>query len=325
MNSTWIYSNVTNVPGYVYSPGEKAFLGIFPASIFILGYIMYRYIRKPLLNSETVANRLNAFYNLTTGIIWGQFFFHSLPNATTYGFFGYKLRSLFFLFGYGIMLGYDKLSRLTHDNIHFVAPSSTRITTDYTLNKSTQEEANYVIMEGDEDGSNSWRLTAEIKDLRKRRFIAYIYYFVTIFNTIFDGFFLIYNSENSPHFVLLIIFAGDKVMDSIALFTVLIHGKMYSSSDWRRKLFYFLFCGWPIVILLSVVPVFANISIDTISLIIGHISTGIFYGVFAGVMLWYANHFQHMESDPITKKQIRVSFVLFLVMALLSWTTGFFV
>ena len=323
MNGTFIFQNVTKVSGVIYSTGEKTFLGFIPAFIFIIGVAMYKYVRRPLLNSESTANRLDIFYNHATGIIWGQFFFHYLPNATTYGQFGYKLRSLFVLLGYGAMLGYDKLSRISSDNVNFVAPST--VSSDYTLKRGNQEEADYIIMDGSADGSDNWKITEELKELRNRRIIAYIYYVMATFNCFADGLFIIYNSAYTPHILLLALFLVDKVMKSIALFTVLIHAKMYAKRNWRRKLFYALLVGWPLIVLASLIPTFCNINVAQACAWINHIALGIFYGIFAGIMLWYANHFQHMESDNITKKQLRISFVVFIEMALASWLTGYFI
>jgi len=123
----------------VYEAWEKVLLSLVPLLVLAIGFLMYRRVKRPPNGSEdSAASRLAIFYNLAAGIIWGQFFFHSLPNATTYGEFGYRLRSVFFLLGYGIMLGYDRFARTSHSNRNFVGRSGTSKGTEYTLKRDNQ-------------------------------------------------------------------------------------------------------------------------------------------------------------------------------------------
>lgn len=327
-------TNVTWVDPSLYDEGEKAVLGLVPLLVLFIAYLMYKRIKRPPNGSDdSTANRLSIFYNLAAGIIWGQFFFHSLPNATTYGEFGYRLRSVFFLLGYGVMLGYDRFARTSHSNRNFVGRSGTSRGTEYTLKRDTSPmgpmgvgmDADYVRMEGNENPSVLWESTEEYADLGSRRFIAYVYYVVLIFNALCDGLFLTFNSSEMSHPVMIAVFAVDKMMECVALFTVLMHARMYTRRGCSGTAFYVMLVGWPVVVFCSIILVLCGVTADQTSLWINHLALGVFYSIFSGILLWYANHFQHMELEKPTRRELRVSFLLFVLMAFMSWITGYFV
>lgn len=325
MNTTGVPIPIWELNPALYAPWEKALLGITPVFLYMVAHVMYKRVRRPLEGADSVAKRLNIFYNLTAGIIWGQFFFHLLPNATTHGVFGYKLRSIFFLIGYGLMFGYERFSRIAHDNIHYVAPASTSIDSDLSMDRERQEEADYVRMDGNSGGEGQWYITDEMKDLKKRRFIAIVYYLIMVFHCMAGGLFLALNENDVPHVVLAFIFFIDKTLESIALYTVLIHAKMYAKKGFFRLLFLFIFYSWPLVVLASVALILADVTPDGASLWVNHIALGIFYGIAAGIFLWFSNHFQHMELKKPTRRQIIWSFIMFILMAFISWITGYFI
>lgn len=331
MNYTSASVNFTSIPATLLDPSiydawEKALVSLVPLLVLAIGFFMYRRIKMlPNGEEDSVASRLSLFYNLAAGIIWGQFFFHALPNATTHGAFGYKLRSVFFLLGYGIMLGYDRFARTSHSNKNFVGRAGTSKGTEFTLKRDRQIDADYVKMDGSSNPSVLWEGAEEYSDLSSRRFIAYVFYLVLIFNALCGGLFLTYNSVNTMHIVMIAIFTIDKVMESVALFTILIHSRMYTRRGCSRTTFFVMLMGWPLVVLCSIILVLCDVTSDQASQWINHLALGIFYSIFSGILLWYANHFQHMEFEKPTRRQLRVSFLLFIVTAFISWATGYFV
>ena len=324
------FTNSTGSPEDIlfatYDAWEKALIALVPLLVLAIGVLMYKRVTRRLNGEEdSASSRLAVFYNLASGIIWGQFFFHALPNATTYGVLGYRVRSVFFLLGYSLMLGYDRFARTSHTNRHFVGRSGTSRGTEYTMRKDRQLDADYVKMDGNESGSVLWESTEEYADLSQRRHIAYLFYIVLTFNAFCDGLFLAYNSENAVHIVMIAIFAVDKIMECVALFTILMHARMYTSRGCTRGWFFVLLFGWPVIVFGSIVLVLCDVTNPEASQWINHLALGIFYSIFSGILLWYANHFQHMELEKPTRKQLRVSFLLFVLMAFISWLTGYFV
>jgi len=180
-------------------------------------------------------------------------------------------------------------------------------------------------MDGNENASVLWESTEEYSDLGSRRFIAYIFYVVLIFNAFCDGLFLTYNSGDTPHMVLITIFAVDKIMECVALFTVLIHARMYTRRGCTGRMFFVMLIGWPILVFCSIILILCDVTSDQAAQWINHLALGIFYSIFSGILLWYANHFQHMELEKPTRRELRVSFLFFITTALASWITGYFV
>lgn len=326
MNVSFTNNTISITDPSVYDSWEKVLLGLVPVLVMSIAFLMYKRIKRlPNGENDSVASRLALFYKLTAGIIWGQFFFHSFINATTYGIFGYRVRSLFFLLGYSVMYAYDLFNRISHSNPNFVGRSGTSKGTEFTLRKHKQQDADYTMLSGNGDASILWDITEENLDLKKRRFIAHIYYVMITFNCMVDGLFLVYNGRVSLHIVDIILFSVIKVMESISLFTVLIHSRMYTRKNFQKKWFYVLLFGWPFVVFSSIILVLCEVTSAQVQLWINHLALGIFYSISCGIMLWFSNYFQNIELEKPTRAQIRLSFLFFISTALVYWVTELFI
>ena len=310
----------------VYVAWEKALLVLVPFLVWAVGILMYKRIRRqPNGESDTAASRLLLFYNLAAGIMWGQFFFHALPHATTYGYFGYGLNGLFVLLGYSIIKGYNVIGRTCHDNKNFVGKSPTSISTEFTLRSDVQEDGEYFRMSGNSNGGAQWDVGEEDDGLGRRRTNAHIYYITLIFTCLADGLFLTYNSTDMVHGVMILVFAIDKIIESIGLYTVLLHSRMHTRRGCNRRWFYTLFFGWPFIVFFSIMLILCNVTAGQAYTWINHLALNIFYSVFSGALLWYVNLFERMELEKPTRAQLRISYFSFVMMALLSGVTGYFV
>lgn len=322
-------SNTTWAPlpdSSIFLDYEKALIGLVPVLVLVVGILMYKYVRKPSTGQDdTSAKRLLPFYTLSAGIMWGQVFMHAFPNAATHGDLGYWFRSLFFMVGYCCMVGYERLSRTQHQNRHFVGQSSSSRTTHFTVRQDQDLEADYVVMDGDSSGANLWDASEEMVTIRRRRVTAHIYYLMITFHCLMDGLFLAYNGRATTHILLVLFFALQKCLESVALFTVLIHARMYTTRGAQKRWFFVLLLGWPLVVLCSTIIPLAEVGAETAAQWIDHVALGIFYSLFVGVLLWFANHFEHIEPEHPTKKQLRVSYFFFVATAATMWLTGVFI
>ena len=293
---------------------EKSLLAaVVPLVVMAVGIGMYKRVRR---EPESESNA-TPFYLVSAGIIWGLFFMHMLPNAITHGVLGYKFRILFFALGYYCMLGYERFSRTSHPNKNFVGrPATGRV--------APGDEGDYIDMNASESGENYWNASEDGTMLYRRRVLAHIYYIVQTGTSLVDGLFLVYNAQYTDRGLLIALYALRKILQSVALFTVLIYARMYTLRGYGKRWFFTLLLGWPIVVFFSTVLVLAEVDGETASLWINHVALGIAYSFSAGVFLWYANHFEHVELESPTRTQLRLSFVLFVVMSLSVWILVFF-
>lgn len=322
------YINGTYIPAdpSLFLDYEKAFVGLVPALVLVVGTLLYKYVRRPSTGEDdTDESRLLPLYTVSAGIMWGQFFMHVFPNATTYGELGYKFRSLFFLVGYSCMVGYERFSRTSHDNRNFVGQSVATNVTSFTLRKDQDIEADYVEMHGNSSGAPLWDASDESLVFYRRRVAAHIYYFMIAFHCLVDGLFLVFNAAKIPHLLLILVFATQKVLESVALFTVLIHARLYTTRGAKKRWFFVLLLGWPLIVLASTMIALSGVNVDTASAWINHAALGTFYSIFAGTLLWFANHFEKIEPAQPTRRQLRLSFLFWNLTALLLWGTGWFV
>lgn len=327
MNET--FSNGTAVELF-YEPGEKVVLSLVPLLTLLVGIFIYKRTNRPLQHSDSIEKRLHILYKLTAGIIWGQFFFHALPNATTYGEHGYRLRSLFFLLGYCVLLGYEELGRIVHPNPDYVAPplAKQRDEFDRTVDRTTQQRFDYLDVDdarSEVAARHAWDTEDNKMNLRGRRVVSILFYMVMAFNCVLGGFLLIDTPPGTPHMLAIAMFGINKVLESIAVFTTLMHSEMYTESSHAcgKRLFMAFLYGWSLLVACSTIPLIADLTPPKVTSYLESLGLGAFYGVFAGLLFWYAGHFQRMDLADPTKKQLVLSFLAFTVMALISWTTGY--
>lgn len=337
MNTTTIPIPTVLTGELFYSPGAKAGLALVFLPCSILGLLLYRYSRRKLMGKETMDSRMINFYSAIAGGILGQFFFHTLPNSTGAG--GdtniiYSSISVFIFIGFFIMMTIQKCSRVNNEMDYYTAPQGTGMDIKHIIDPETVSENNYykaTDITGEQFGDDMWTLLDEHKELRRRRMISALFYTIMLFETILEGFFLVYNksssSTNGGIPVLIVMFYINKIVQTFVVGTVLIHG-MFHVGNTKRTFFKGTYLSllllWCIACSLSGIPAFIDMEQSVAQSVMRNVWMSAIYSLAGGILFWIALYFVWLDRKHTNKRETAIRLFLFAILAVVAYVTGVF-
>ena len=284
----------------------------------------------------------------------GQFFFHTLPNATVHGAghapsagvsgaLGYPLLSVFVACGFYAMLLASRLGRVWHDNPYYVAASTGDESSDgvtrggsvappivHTLDGEAIELLPYHLAnesDGDAFSRDTWTLQDERSELRRRRAISVVLWLVASVVGTLEGLYLVYHQHSAlgGTWALVSAYAANKVLETVALITALLHA-LHHAAETRGA--YAVPCAlWCACATLSTLYVLLDMPWEAAAAALRHPALQIAYAACGGVLFWVALYFVWLESAaraPTVKATVARA-ALFGFAVALSWLTGFLV
>lgn len=329
-------NNATTIPVLIsgelfYSPGAKAGLALVLLPCSILGLLLYRYSRRKLMGKETMDSRMINFYSAIAGGILGQFFFHTLPNSTG-GDVGvaYSTISVFIFVGFFIMMTIQKCSRVNNEMDYYTAPQGTGMDIRHIIDSETVSENNYykaTDITGEQFGEDMWALLDEHKELKRRRMISILFYIIMLFETILEGFFLVYNKSSSGIPVLIVMFYINKLVQTFIVCVVLIHGMFHVGNPKRtffRGTYLSLLLLWTITCTLSAIPAMIDMEYYTVFTIMHNFWMTAFYAMAGGILFWIALYFVWLDRKHTNKRETGIRLFLFALFSIVAYVTGMF-
>jgi hypothetical protein len=266
-------------------------------------------------------------YTFTASALLGQFLFQALPNSTGIGTSTYSaIVNAFIMLGFFVMLCIQKCERFNHDNDYYISPESS-IEVIHMLNTDKMEIVEYYQVESDERPENYLKLEDENAELKKRRRLCILLLVIMIILCIFEGFFLIYREPSVPggSWVLFVFFFFEKCIETVIVSTNMLHAFYHATTERQWNWFLIGSIVWTISIVLSVVPVCAQMPYQDAANMITHLATSIFYASAGGVLFWFALYYIWIDRKRTDKIETFIRLTVFGGTAVASWLCGYFI
>ena len=296
----------------------------------LICFLFYRYGKKPLSGLKTFTDRMEIPYTFTASALLGQFLFQALPNSTGIGTSTYSaIVNAFIMLGFFVMLCIQKCERFNHDNEYYISPEASNgyVEVTHMLDTDKMQIVEYFQIESDEKPENHLRLEDENAELQKRRKLCFLLLVIMIILCIFEGFFLIYREPTVPggSWVLFVFFIFEKCLESAIVSTNMLHAFYHATTERQWNWYLIGSVVWSVSIVLSVIPVCAQMPYQDAANMVTHLATSIFYALAGGILFWFALYYIWIDRKRTDKVETFIRLCVFGFVAVLSWLCGYFI
>lgn len=340
-------NNITGTPE-VFSSGQKAFhvLSCVPFAVFAL--LVWKIAKKPLEKDDDgkeklYTKRLMPLYSLLVASLIGIFICVAIPHSTLRAELGsnpaytvYAVAAFGILLGFNVMVTIQMWSRIWYKNESYVLPS--HVVAEHLeplLDPKTIEVNSHSEIQGKDLPHLFDAHTAAMdktNDLFRRRVMSMVMFVVICYLTIMDGFFIVYWTDKSlamGNAWLMISMAWIvRFAYSVIICGILIHGLFHAMKGrvTRWVIGYPMFCAlYFIVLVLSSLPLLLNMSIEDATHVIQQIPFTLFYGIAAGIILWFLTYFVWIQDPSPTRASTSRHLALIWIVTLVIGVTGLFI
>lgn len=320
-----------------FTAAQKGVMPLVIPLIWVVGYIHYRVSIKPMPEHEDEYSRWGVWYWVVGACVIGKTLFHSIPNATLHTVVGpeeYAAEGLltFSVFlGLCIMVMYQEIGRVWHENIYYSTPSNVQPQEDM-LNRETRMKQRNVEIDNLSDFGEQYSTGVDKnKDQTRRTWIARILLLCMFYSAAVEGIFTCYWQDKTPAGIWTLVFMSwiMRILDSIIIYGAMVHGMFVNETITRWWELFSCYGAislyWGITVLLSMVPVFTNMMPDAAEDVISRWYFVLFTGITAGVFIWFWAYFILMQPRNTTKRYTKSRLFAFVFFGALSGVTALFV
>jgi zinc transporter ZupT len=303
---------------------------IIPCGLILL--LAYKHGRARLRGKETIDSRIINVYSAVAGGMLGIFFFHTLPNSTIQVLTSnYSIMSVFIFLGFFTMLCIQKCARVTNENEYYTSPTPAAQEIRHVIDAETVTQNDYYEaseLDTPAFSVDMWELTDETKEIKRRKTVGFVFFLVLVFESILEGFFLVYNADivlgGIP--VLILMFYINRLIQTFILAIVMIHGMYHVNGEKiRSNMFFMMSLVWLTTCGISTVPVLIDMEKYTALLVLSNPWTSFIYATAGGILFWIALYFVWIDRKYTNKRDTIIRLILFAAVAMLTFMTGFFI
>jgi len=309
-----------------YSINEKVALPFVFLPCLLLVFIMYKYAKRRLVDSDTFAKRMQYLYGAAAGGIMGQFLFHTLRKSTSAS---VEDDHVFIFIGWFLMLFIQKYTRVNNENEFYTSPSlPSQEIVHHLDNQDVQLNSYYEASNLEEPIVNNqttfsremFAIMDETKEKYKRRILFVMFYIPMVFISIIEGFFLMYRVKTTVA-ATIGIFYVNKLIQTFVVCVVLLHSMFHAERKKRRHMYAIAGIFYCLVCLLSSIP--ALVGQDT-TIFVENVVVTKLYLFIVGMIMYIAQYFAWLDRKQTNKKETIVVLVMVLVFGASSYATGIF-
>lgn len=293
-----------------FSVGQKAALPIVFVPCAIVCFIVFRYAKRRLQDTDTMGRRMEYLYSALSASLLGHLLFRILPEIP-------QPFPVVVGVGFFVMLCVQKCAQSWRDD-----PYTTTDTFDGELyycvdRESTQIKTNAVQenLLSPEIPEEERRLTLELNELRKRRKIAALLFVTMLCTAVIEGLLLPLGDT-----VVVAMFYASKLLQTLALSVAWVHAFLHAPEEGRWPWYFILSLVWCVTCALSTLPGLLDFvaPADNVALLL-------FYALAAGIVLWVAQYFIFIDRTENNMRRTVSRLVVFGVVFVATWVTSFFV
>jgi hypothetical protein len=322
-----------------YNDVQKTFLSLVVIPCTIVCFFLYKYAKKRLVGtSDNQAKRMEKWYAILAGGTLGQFFCHTLRKglvdtgiiASGSGAIGYNFLIGFVLLAFFILYSIDKYSLVWNNNPYHNLSGSLSRGTEHILDRDNIEEARYhesIDVTSQDFAIHSFQVMDEVRLIKIRRRRAIMFYILMLILVMIEGVYLVYRQEvamGGPP-TLVAVYWIDKIMESIILSAILIHGNFHAMAEGKHKWFWVL-CGiWCFAVLCSTIPALLGLTTEQVAPWVEWWFTGIVHAIAGGVLFYNSIYFIFLNRPGADRKETCASIFLSVGACTIAFITGIFV
>lgn len=301
---------------------QKAVLPLFLLPCILLLFFMYRFGRRSLRGSETFTARMDYLYTFAAASIMGEFLFQAFPNSSLSSI---GVAPIFIMVGLFSMMCLQKYSRVWNDSPNYSGSGLSIMEIHNVIDPETFEILEVFQADGLDNehiGEQRMALEDEHAELRKRAQFVIITLGMAGVLCILEGFFLVYEDGNK--WLILVAFWLDKLMETTVLSTSMLHGYYHAKSSQTRNWFVLGSAYWIVVMIISCLPVFLDMTKAQATMVVTHLATNIFYAFSGGILFYIGIYYLMIDMRRTDLKETILRSFLFVLTAGASWAVGFF-
>lgn len=315
----------------VFSAGQKALYVLNAPVCVVVGFFIWRSSKIKLEDNESLLERFNWLYAITSGALVVKLLTNVLPHASQV-FAYYALAVTGATLTFLCMVIVQQCTRVWHANESYISPSSVVEHQEPLLNTSRMEENTHVrVSQLSEVREHLIKTQDIVKDKTKRRVIVGVLYWTIIYLTVLDGFYAVYWSDKSP--------AGtwgisglswvSRLFDSCIIYCGLVHALIPFMSKQRWYKWFFSYSAlsfvWFVTLVLSTLPALVNMTVDQATSIVTHPAWAFCYGLGGGILLWMVTYFVWLSGPAPTRASVKRRLIIFCATIVVGTVVGMFI
>lgn len=316
--------NATLAAGY--GTPEKVALSLMGGLLVpLMGWFVFVVARRRLRQSDSLTRRGYLFYQTLAGVLLGQFMCHTwrgLGVDATYMF-------VFALLGCLVLHSAEQIGRLWNTNVNYHGPLRDDCDNDdYALERTHLEEQTMMVVNNvgsHQFASTMWRALDYSKQMVKRNWMMWLVVVVFSLIAVMDGLLLVCRNPQGETQVMLTVLAFylNGCAMTVSVFGATLHSKWHVTEEHRAAWWTALTLAWAAILVASVVPVLANVSVETALSIISHRAFLAFYGLAAGAVLGLKEYYHRRNMSDIDRSEALWGEVVFWLAAGQAAVTAF--
>lgn len=304
--------NSTNTTVF-FDATQKGFLPVVFIPCAVICFILYKYAKQRLDESDTMGRRMEYLYSIIAAALLGHLLFRILPNVA-------QPYPILVGIGFFIMLCIQKCAKGWRDD-PYMSTSVHDGELYYIVDRESIEVKTILLQDDLEDEHNQERvrlMSMETNELKKRRQIVIVLFIAMICTTIIEGFLLAEMGNGKT--IMVVMFYVAKMLQTLAVSVALVHSFFHGVKQGRWP-WYFILCSiWCLACALSTLPAM----LDFVGAIEGNVAIFLFYSLAAGIILWVSLYFVFLDRSENSLKRTVMRLTVFGVVFVLTWVTSFF-
>jgi hypothetical protein len=303
-----------------------ALMPIAPAIVCpIISLMTYLLARRSLTAQTESSSRTYVFYRLTSGNLFGIFVSRMVFLCSFWV-------AAFCAIGFTLFNISESIAFIWNTNENYVAVGDETRHEDVGLDRTKMVHKD-VYMVDDVGGEQCQETLMTIEDIwkieTKRIWIFGCLFVIFTIMSITDGLLLIYKAPESYTEVIASVISYYFTCSSLSscIYATMIHGRIYSISSDKRRVFMWIIitATWCIVLVCNLIPLFIGMDYETAKYIVEYPALTAFFGASLGVMLKICVYFHSLRTTSIITRENRIwGEVVFGFSVAQSIATGFF-
>lgn len=240
--------------------------------------------------------------------------------------------SIFVFLGLFVMLCVQRCARVNSEMQHHTDSSGATLDVKHTIIKQTVSRGDYFEATELEEqlADDYFEIIDEDAEIRKRRQISTVFYFIAIIGSILEGYILVINKTHGIGGIGLHIgmWYANKLMQTCMISVMLIYAMFHVTNE-KRSLLRGTYIGlsgvWFLVCLLSTIPILSDTTSAFSEATMNNNWMAAFYAFMGGIIWWISGHVRELKFKKTTKKETTIGLILFLLFGIFSYITGIFV